>query len=83
MRAACLLALVAAAAAAPVPFSSCGSSSDWMKTTALDISGTIAPGSSVSISAQGTAAHAVAGGNYNMAIKFLGITVRASLVLPL
>ncbi len=65
---------------APVPFSSCGSSSDWMKTTALDITGTIAPGSSVSISAQGTAAHAVSSGNYNMAIKFLGITVRGSLV---
>ena len=60
---------------APVPFSSCGHAGDWMSTTALDITGTIAPGNTISISAQGTANHAVASGNYNMVIKFLGITV--------
>ena len=48
-RACVLVALLALAAAAPTPFKNCGTTADIMAVTSLDVSGTVAPGSTITI----------------------------------
>lgn len=68
-----LAVLVACASAASVPFKSCGSGSVTVKS--VDISGDLAPGSSITLAATGTASKAVTGGSFTLEIQFFGITV--------
>lgn len=67
------LALVASATAASVPFKTCGSGVITVNT--VDVTGTLSPGSTVTVNATGTTSAAITSGTAKLVVKFFGITL--------
>jgi cathepsin B len=70
-----LLAVAAVVSGTSVPFTSCGSSSDKATITSLSVNGTITPGSTLQLQADGTLSETVTDATYDVEVKVLGIPV--------
>ncbi len=68
-----LVSALTLAAAAPIPFTSCGGKTDIVSVQSIDIDPAPKAGATIKITATGTSGTAVADGTFNLEADYLGI----------